>query len=271
MRFGRQLRSRFWRGSVEDEVDAELGFHLEMRARELEGRGLSSTDAREAAVRRFGDIDRVNATCRAIGRRRDRGMRRTEYLTELIQDLTFAGRQLLHYPGFTTVALLTLSLGIGATAAVFSAVRAVVLRPLPVPDPGRILAVYTTFPRGQSSFSAGNYVDGVEPVSSFSATTAIRYSSFNLADAAQAERVIGARVTAGFFDVFGVPPARGRVFTPGEDRPGGPNVAVLSHRLWSRRFASDPAVLGSQVRLGGQPFEVIGIMRRALRSYVSGS
>jgi predicted permease len=263
MRFGRRLRSRFWRGSVEDEVDAELGFHLEMRARELEGRGLSSTDAREAAVRRFGDVNRVNATCRAIGRQRDRGMRRTEYLTELIQDLTFAGRQLLHHPGFTTVALLTLSLGIGATAAIFSAVQAVVLRPLPVPDPGRILAVYTTFPQGQSSVSAGNYVDGVEPVSSFSATTAIRYSSFNLADTAQAERVIGARVTAGFFDVFGVPAARGRVFTPSEDRPGGPNVVVLSHQLWSRRFAADPAVVGSQVRLGGQPFEVIGVMPQA--------
>ena len=146
MTFGRRLRSRVWRGTVEDEVDAELEFHVDMRARELEARGMSPGDAREAAVRRFGDIERVNATCRSIGKQRDRGMRRTEYLTELAQDLTFATRQLLHHPGFTIVALLTLALGIGATAAIFSAVQAVVLRPLPVPEPSRILAVYTAFP-----------------------------------------------------------------------------------------------------------------------------
>jgi putative ABC transport system permease protein len=106
-------------------------------------------------------------------------------------------------------------------------------------------------------------VDGIEPVTSFSSTTAIRYSSVNLADTAEAERIIGAQVTAGFFDVFGVAPARGRVFTAAEDRPGGPKVVVLSHRLWSRRFAADPAVIGTQVRLGGQPYEVIGVMPQA--------
>jgi predicted permease len=263
MTFGRRLRSRVWRGSVEDEVDAEFEFHVEMRARELEARGMSPADAHETAVRRFGDIARVNATCRSIGKQRDRGMRRTEYLTELTQDLTFATRQLLHHPGFTIVALLTLSLGIGATAAIFSAVQAVVLRPLPVPEPSRILGVYTAFRQGRGNVSAGNYVDGIEPVSSFAATSAVRYSSFNLADAAQAERIIGARVTAGFFDVFGVAPAYGRVFTVDEDRPGGPHVVVLSHRLWARRFGGNRSVIGSQVRLGGEPYEVIAVMPQA--------
>jgi predicted permease len=105
MKFGRTLRSRVWRGRVEDEVDSELAFHVEMRARELESRGLSPSEARDAAIRRFGDIHRVNATCRSIGRGRDRDMRRREYLTEFTQDLTFASRQLLHNPGFTIVAL----------------------------------------------------------------------------------------------------------------------------------------------------------------------
>src|SRR4029450_4994860 len=152
-----------------------------MRARERGAPGRPPAAAREAAVRRFGDINRVNATCRSIGKQRDRGMRRTEYLTELTQDLTFAVRQLLHHPGFTIVALVTLSLGIGPTPAIFSPVQAVVLRPLPVPEPSRIIAVYTAFPQGRGNVSAGNYVDGSGPVSSFAATTAMRYSSFNLA------------------------------------------------------------------------------------------
>ena len=263
VRFGETLRSRFWRDRVEDEVDSELAFHVDMRARELETHGLSPAQAREAAIQRFGDIQRVNTTCRSIGKQRDREMRRKEYLTELTQDLTFAARQLFHNPGFTIVALVTLALGIGATAAIFSVVQAVVLRPIPVAEPSRILAVYSSFSMGQGSVSAGNYADGIEPVSSFSATTAMRYSSFNLADAGDPERIIGARVTAGFFDVFGVPPARGRVFSAQEDRPGGPDVVVLSHRLWVRRFGGDPGIVGRQIRLGGRLHEVIGVMPAA--------
>src|SRR6185295_9905152 len=142
MKFGQRLRSRIWRGSVDDEVDAELEFHVEMRAREHAARGMNAGDARDAAIRRFGDINRVNATCRALGRQRDNDMRRTEYVSELTQDVTFACRQLIQNPGFTAVAVLTLALGIGATAAIFSAVYAVVLRPLPFRAPDRIIAVY---------------------------------------------------------------------------------------------------------------------------------
>ena len=142
MKFGQRLRSRFWRARVEDEVDAELSFHVEMRARELVEQGMHPADAREAAIRRFGDINRVNATCRAIGRQRDHDMRRTEYFSELSQDVSFACRQLLANPGFTIVSVLTLALGIGATTAIFSAVQSVVLRPLPFPAPDRLVSVY---------------------------------------------------------------------------------------------------------------------------------
>ena len=124
-------------------------------------------------------------------------MRRTEYLSEFTHDIRFAVRQLLRNPGFTTVAVVTLALGIGATAAIFSAVHAVVLRPIPVPHPERIIAVYEELRGNRSNVSAGNFVDGVQPVSAFSHVTAIQYSSFNLADEEDAERVIGARTTAG--------------------------------------------------------------------------
>ena len=183
---------------------------------------MSPADAHEAAVRRFGDIER-NETCRSIGRQRDRGMRRTEYLTELTQDLTFAARQLLHHPGFTIVALLTLSLGIGATAAIFSAVQAVVLRPLPAPEPSRILAVYTAFRQGRGNVSAA-LRDGIEPASSFAATTAVRFSSFNLADAPRPNGS-SAACDRGILRRLGVAAARGRVFTAEEIVPGHPTLS----------------------------------------------
>jgi len=260
MKFGQRLRSRFWRARVEDEVDAELAFHVEMRARELVERGMHPAEAREAAVRRFGNITQVNVTCRAIGRRRDHEMRRTEYFSELTQDVTFACRQLLRSPGFTAVAVLTLALGIGATTAIFSAVQSVVLRPLPFPQPDRLVSIYEQLRNNRSNVSAGNFVDGIEPVGAFSVVAAEQFSSFNLSDAGDTERMIGGRVTAGFFDVFNLPAAHGRVFTKEEDQPGREQVVVLSHRLWTRRFGSDPGAVGRRITLNERPYDIIGVM-----------
>ena len=247
MTFGQRLRSRFWRGPVEDEVNAELDFHVEMRTRELVARGLDPEAARRTAIARFGNIDRVNSACRTIGRRRDRDMRRTEYLAELMQDVTFACRQLLKAPAFATVAILTLALGIGAATAIFSAVHAVVLRPLPVPNPDRIVAIYEVYQGSHGNVSAGNFVDGILPVASFSDATAIQYSSFNLADQGNSERVIGGRTTAGFFRVFATAPELGRVYTDDEDQPGREQVVVLSNRLWTRWFGRDRSVIGRRI------------------------
>ncbi len=263
MKFGQRLRSRFWRTPVEDEVDAELAFHVEMRARELVEQGMHPAEAREAAIRRFGNITQVNATCRAIGKRRDHEMRRTEYFSELTQDVTFACRQLAKSPGFTVVAVLTLALGIGATTAIFSAVQSVVLRPLPFPQPDRLVSIYEYVRNNRSNVSAGNFVDGIEPVAAFSAVGAEQFSSFNLSDTGDTERVFGGRVTAGYFDVFGLPAAHGRVFTKEEDQPGREQVVVLSHGLWARSFGSDPAVVGRRITLNERPYDVIGVMPAA--------
>ena len=175
-------------------------------------------------------------------------MRRTEYLSELIQDVTFACRQLLKNPAFSIVAITTLALGIGATTAIFSAVHAVVLRPLPVPEPERILAIYEDYRGNRGNVSAGNFVDGVVPASSFSDVTAIQYSSFNLATTESTERIVGARTTAGFFRVFGTNAERGRVYSEDEDQPGRDQVVVLSNRVWRGGLASDPSILGRQIR-----------------------
>jgi putative ABC transport system permease protein len=187
-------------------------------------------------------------------------MRLTRYVRDLGRDTRFAVRQLVARPGFAALGILTLALGIGATTAIFSAVHAVVLHPLPLPQPERIVAVYEDFRGRPGNVSAGNFVDAQAGTTSFEGMTAIQYSSFNLSLGGTAERVIGARTTAAFFTVFGVQPALGRAYSDAEDQPGHEQVVVLSHRLWTRRFAADPAIVGQDVRLGGQPFRVIGVM-----------
>jgi putative ABC transport system permease protein len=249
-----------WKKTVDDEVAEELSFHLEMRIREHMARGLDPAAARDAALRRFGDFERVKTTCRDIGRKRDTDMRRREFLGELRQDTAFALRQLAANPGFTLIAVLTLALGIGATTAIFSAVNAVVLKPLPLPQPERLAYVFGEWRDQPSSVSVGNYVTIAAEQRVFASIGAMQFSSFNLSEGEAAERTIGARVTASFFDVFGVRPAHGRVFKGEEDQPGREQVVVLSHRLWSRRFGADPSIVGRDVRLNSQPYTVLGVM-----------
>jgi predicted permease len=259
-RFGRQLKSLLWRASIDDEVGAELDFHLDMLARELAGAGMDPAAARAEALRRFGDIDHVHATCRSIGAQREREMRRTEYLAELRQDVIYALRQLAKSPSFTIVAVLTLALGIGATTAIFSAVRSVVLRPLAYAHPDRVVALFERWEGQDGSVSAGVYVDWREQSASFAAMAAEQFSGFNLTDGDTPERVSGGRVTHNFYDVFGVRPLLGRTFTPDEDRPGADQVVVLGHGLWTRRYGADAEIVGRSIRLSGREYTVIGVM-----------
>jgi predicted permease len=253
-----------WKKNVADEVGEELDLHLELRTREYIARGMDPAAAREAALRRFGDLESVRKTCQTIGRKRDKDMRRREYFTELRQDVLFAVRQLIAHPAFSLIAVLTLALGIGATTAIFSVVNAVILRPLPVPQPERLTYILSNVNGEPSDVSVGNYVVLAENQRSFSSLAAIDYYSFNLTEGESAERTQGARVTASFFDVFGVQPVLGRVFTPEEDQPGREHVVVLSHRLWQRRFGGDRGIVGREIRMNGQPYTVLGVMPSAL-------
>ncbi len=246
---------------VEREVEEELAQHLELRARDYEQRGLLPDAARRAALRRFGDVDAVRRECRKVATGRERDKRRREWLSELRQDLGFALRQLPRQPAFSLTAALTLALGIGATTAIFAAVHAVLLRPFAYREPGRVVTVGTVW-RGQlgGNVSAGNYVYAQDRLQSIRPLASVAYSSMNLSGEEAPERVVGARATHEFWEVFGVAPALGRVFTREEDAPGHDRVVVLAQGLWRRRFGAEPAVIGRQIRLGGVLHRVIGVM-----------
>jgi hypothetical protein len=258
------VNKTFWRTTVRDEVNAELAFHLEMTIRELVDAGMTREQARAEAERRFGDTRSVSDACRRYGAERDRRARRTEYRDELRQDLSFAWRQLARAPGFSAVAIATLALGIGATAAVFSALDAVVLRPLPFPHAERVVAV-SPLVRGTGSnpplvpeFLALRSSRVFESVAGLIPGVGI---SMKLGEVP--EIIAGAKVSASYFDLFGMPPEVGRTFRAAEDTPSAPQVALISNRLWTERFNRDRGVVGRTIQIDGSPHTIIGVTAAA--------
>ena len=259
----RQLSSSLWRASVEDEVDAELAFHVEMRAREYVAQGMDTATARAKAIGRFGDIGRVNAECRTIGNQRERTMVRSEYLTELSQDIRFALRQLIKTPAFTTIAVLTLALGVGATTAIFSAVESVVLRPFPYPAADRLVFAFTHWKFGDGGVSVGDWNEWRRRSTSLSQLGAFQFRGVTVSTGETPDRVTAAFASADVFPMYGIAPQLGRVFTPEENQSGRDAVIVLSDGLWRRMFAGARDVVGRSLTVNGRPHAIIGVMPRA--------
>jgi predicted permease len=179
----------------------------------------------------------------------------------LWQDVRHAWRQIAAAPAVAGIAIATLALGIGATTAIFSAVYAVVLQPLPFRDPDRVVFVGEKWQESQpSAVSPGNFHDWRTNTSSFTELAAQGYVSFNISGRETPERVLGAWVTHNYFAVFGISATLGRTFTADEDRPGNERVVILSDRLWKRRFGADPGVLGSVLQMDGAPYTIVGVM-----------
>jgi putative ABC transport system permease protein len=249
--------------AVDEEVDEEIAFHLEMRTRELVERGIDPATARELAVTRLGDVTRLKRTCVDLSRKRDREMRLTQGLDELRGDVSFAMRQLRRAPAFTLVAVLTLGLGIGANSAIFALVDAALLRPLPFPEPDRLVMISErtqTTERGR--VSPPNLIDWnersrtVDTVAGF--VPSVGGMVMNGVDGT-AETVSRQWVTAGFFDVLGVTPIVGRTFLPSDDSQRA-NAVVLGEPFWRARFNADPSVVGRDIRLDGMQFTVVGVV-----------
>ena len=163
----------------------------------------------------------------------------------LLQDLRYGARMLLKSPGFTSIAVMTLALGIGANTAVFSLVNSILLRQLPFRQPEQLVRVYSRRPApGKYSFTLPDFIDYRDQNQSLSGIAAYASWSANLTDQGEPEQLQGLRISDNAFELLGVEAVAGRALAPGDDAPGQQHVAVLSHGLWRRRFGADPQLVG---------------------------
>ncbi|HKH48354.1 MAG TPA: ABC transporter permease [Thermoanaerobaculia bacterium] len=262
---GRRLFRFPWRtaAQVAADVDEELQLHLDLAAQELVDAGWLPEAARVEAVRRFGDLEGTRKACSALDRSKETQMKWMQMLEALGQDVRFAGRQLAKSPGFTFVIVLTLALAVGASTSIFSVVHGILLKPLPFGQSDRLLWAMALSNGEESTLSYPNFSDWRDASKTVAQAASFHPGSINLSgDSGDPERLIGMYVNAEFFSVLGIKPLAGRWFAPGEDKPGGPAVAVISEVLWERRYGRDPGLIGRSIRLNGTPFTVIGIVHR---------
>jgi predicted permease len=261
-----------WRSTrqIRSDVDDELGFHLDMRVDALVAAGLSLDAARARALREFGDIEDARRYIGAVDRDIEVSQRRSDYMNELWQDIGYAARKLRAAPAFTFAAIVTLALGIGANTAIFSVVNSVLLQPLPFQNPDHLVRMRFTQKGVPDASTPMDVIDYRTRATSFDGFSVIEAATANLVrDGADAERVLGTRVNANFFNLLRATPLTGRFFTAAEDGADGPPVVVLSEALWRRSFGADPAVVGKTVRINSNTFTIIGVARATQRYPIS--
>jgi putative ABC transport system permease protein len=253
-----RLEALLRRGRVDQETAEELRFHLDMETAKHVRAGLPPDEARRQAQLALGGVSRTQDAVRD-----ERG---SNWLEHLPQDLRYAVRRLRHTPGFTLVAVLTLALGIGANTAIYSVVDGVLLRAIPFAEGKRLVMVWETDRRSSTTREPGSwpdYVDLAERARTLDATAAFSGMEVTLTpDQGEPYRVSGMGVTQSFFPMVGVRPILGRLFTPEEDRPGGPKVTVLGEALWRSHYGADPGIIGRTIRFDDVPYEVIGVVPR---------
>jgi predicted permease len=190
-------------------------------------------------------------------------------MDEFLNDFRHSLRIFLQSPAFTITSVAALALGIGANTAIFSVIDTVLLRPVPYPDPERVVAFLLTFPEGTGrGVSATKFNLWREQTSTFQDVTAYRYSAVNLTGVENPEQVQAGRVSSSYFRLFGLPIARGRGFTTSEDRPMGNRVAVLADALWKHRFGADPHIIGKRISLSGDSYEIVGVVAAGFKTEV---
>ncbi|HEX3702705.1 MAG TPA: ADOP family duplicated permease, partial [Vicinamibacterales bacterium] len=251
------LRGLLRRSAVERDMADELRFHIEERAAHLASSGLAADEAAQRARLDFGGVESYKEQCRDA-----RGL---QPIDDLRADLRYAGRTLARTPTFALLAVVSLALGIGANTVVFSVVDALVLKPLPIHDPARL--VFVQGDGGHPSMSFPHYRDLRDGNRSFDGLVGYRISPMNLEDGGSpAVRTWGYLATGNYFDVLGVRPALGRLFHQDDDvRPGDAPFAVLAYDCWTARFGADPSVIGRTIRLNRTTFTVVGVAPKGFR------
>src|SRR4051812_949136 len=187
----------------------------------------------------------------------------------LFQDLRYAARQLVKNRGFTIVAILTLALGIGANTAIFSVIRGVLLRPLPFPEPERLMVAIGTIGGQRAGVTAADFIDWRAGSRTLDLAAIATYNA-NLTGIGEPERVTAARVTANYFTVLGVGPLLGRAFIPDEEPEGGAHVVVLTEAFWRNRLGGDSSALGRILTLDDVPYTIVGVMRSGAEGLENG-
>jgi putative ABC transport system permease protein len=245
---------RFWHGNKMDEqLDKELRFHLDQQTQDLIARGIAPEEARRQVHMAFGGPAQVAEDCREA--------RGTRWLEDLLHDFRYALRMLRNKPAFTLASVITLALGIGASAAIFSAVDPILFEPLPYPHANRIMMIWDGNNDGsRTPGTFGAFRSMVEGSKAFESLAVMKTWEPTVTGEGQPERLEGQNVSADYFRVLGVTPAIGRDFQDSDDQFKGPSVAILSDGLWRRRFNADRGIVGQQVKLDGDLYTVIGVM-----------
>jgi putative ABC transport system permease protein len=248
-----RLLALFRKRNLDRELEGEVLAHLELAERDAIARGLTPEEARHAARRSFGGIEQMKED------HRDR--RSVRWMENLLRDFRYGMASLARDPGFAAVTIGLLALGIGANTAMFSVVDAVLLKPLPFPEPERMVRVWeapTSWPRNGTTTLT--FLDWKRQDTIFEALSVELPTRAAVTTAGDPARVSGKLVSADYFKVFGVKPRIGRSFAPGEDQPGAARVVVLSHSFWQMRFGGDPGILTRDLAIDGEPHRVIGVL-----------
>ncbi len=250
---GNRIRTLMRRGAVERDLATELQYHFDRQVLENLSRNMPPEEAHRAAAGALDGLTIVQEECR--------DMRRANHIENLFRDLRYAIRAMSRNPGFTAVIVLTLTLAIGANSAIFSVIDGVLIAPLPYPEPNRLVRLFfssAAFPR--FSLNPWDFHDFRERARSFDGLAAFFHSDVQLSGVGDPERIPAVRVTAGYFGVLGIKPARGRDFTRVDENASNSQNVILSDRLWRRRFAADPDILGKTILLDSAPYTVVGVM-----------
>jgi putative ABC transport system permease protein len=260
--FFSRLKGLLLGSRLDARLDDEVSFHLEMLADEYRRRGMTAGEARAAARREFGGITQMKEAYRER-----RGLRSIE---TCFQDARYGIRSLRRTPGFALASLVTLALGIGANTAIFTVVDAVLLRPLPYPEPAQLVVFADADADGQpGNIGYLTLHDYRERATSFVQMSAVRSWAPTLVVDGEAERIPALRVSWNYFEMLGVTPALGRTFTRDEDRPDHWRLLVISDGLWRRRFGADPAAVGRTVRMNDRDYRIVGVLPAGFEPVIS--